>query len=70
MEVVETPAKEIEELFEKVEVYNKTTFELAKFKSPEVATMVVTSLASKFALLIMISLFLVVANIWCLHLFT
>ncbi len=61
--VVETPVKEIEQLFEKVEAYSNTTFELAKLKSLEGATKVVTSLVSKLAVLIVFSMFLVVINI-------
>jgi len=63
MEMHETPAKELEQLFDKVEAYGRTTFELAKLKSLEVTTIVVTSLVSKLAVVIMGSLFLVILNI-------
>lgn len=63
MEMHETPAKEIEQLFDKVEAYSKTTFELAKLKSLEVTTIVVTSLVSKLAVVIMGCLFLMALNI-------
>lgn len=62
-EVLETPAKEIEQLFDKVEAYGETTLELAKLKSLEVATKVVTSLVSKLAVAIMFTMFLIVINI-------
>ena len=63
METMETPTKEIEELFEKVDAYGKTTFELAKLKSLEVATVVVTSLVARLAVAIPVFMFLIVANI-------
>jgi hypothetical protein len=63
MESTETPAKEIEELFEKVETYSKTTFELAKLKSLEVTTIVVTSLVSKLTVAVAVAMFLIVLNI-------
>jgi hypothetical protein len=52
MEMHEAPARELEQLFDKVETYGKTTFELAKLKSLEVTTIVVTSLVSKLAVVI------------------
>ena len=60
---METPANSIELLFEKVESYGKTTYELSKLKALETATVVATSLVSRLSVLIMISMFALVLNI-------
>ena len=60
---METPVSLVESLFEKVEVYGKTTFELSKLKALENTTHVVTSLVSRLSVIIMLSLFTLVLNI-------
>lgn len=60
---METTASIIESLFERVEVYGKTTYELAKLKSLETTTRVITSLVSRLSVVIMLSLFALVLNI-------
>lgn len=60
---METTASVIENLFEKGEAYGKTSLELAKLKSLETTTHVVTSLVSRISVILMISLFALVLNI-------
>jgi len=60
---METPVNSVEALFEKVEAYSKTTFELSKLKSLETTSVVVTTLISKLSVVIMLSLFALVFNI-------
>ena len=60
---METPTNLIETLFEKVEDYGKTTFELSKLKALETTTIVVTSLLSRLSVIIMLSMFALVFNI-------
>lgn len=60
---METPASLIESLYERVETYGKTTFELSKLKLLETTTVVVTSMLSRISVIIMISLFVLVMNI-------
>jgi Zn-dependent protease with chaperone function len=59
---METPASLIESLYERVEAYGKTTFELAKLKVFEKITHVMISLISKFGVIIMLSLFALVLS--------
>jgi hypothetical protein len=63
IEPVETPAKEIEQLFDRLEAYSDTTLELVKLKSLQVGTKVVTSLVSKLAVIVMVTMFLILVNI-------
>src|SRR5688500_17060890 len=60
---METPASLIESLFERVEAYSKTSYELSKLKSLETTTVVVTSLISRLSVILMISVFALVLNI-------
>jgi hypothetical protein len=60
---METPASLIEALFERVEAYGKTTFQLAKLRSLETATIVVTSLVARLSVVIMGALFILVLTI-------
>lgn len=60
---METPASSIELLFERVETYSRTTYELSKLKLLETITIVVTSLVSRLSVIISISLFVLVLNI-------
>ena len=60
---METPASQIESLFERAEAYSKTSYELSKLKSIETTAKVVTSLISRLSVILMISLFALVLNI-------
>jgi hypothetical protein len=60
---METPASSIESLFERIEAYSKTTYELSKLKLLETATIVVTALVPRLSVIVMISLFALVFNI-------
>ena len=60
---METPAGEIEMLFERVEEYSKTSYELSKLKAVEIFTLVVTELIARLSVIIMLSLFGLVLNI-------
>ena len=60
---METPASLIESLFEKVEAYGMTTYELSKLKAQETTTTIVTSLVSRLSVILMISIFALVLNI-------
>ena len=60
---METPVSIIETLFEKGEAYGKTSLELAKLKSLETTTHVVTSLISRMSVILMLLLFGLVLNI-------
>lgn len=63
VESPDSPATEVEELIDRLEAYSKTTFELAKLKSLEVTTGIVTSLVSKLSVGVAIGLFLIVISI-------
>ena len=60
---METPVSLAESLFEKAETYSKTSLELAKLKSLETTTRVVTSLISQMSVILVISLFALVLNV-------
>jgi len=60
---METSLSSIESLYERIEAYSKTTYELTKLKSLETTTIVVTSLVSRLSVILMISLFALVLNI-------
>jgi len=60
---METPSGLIESLFEKVETFSITTYELSKLKALETATVILTSLVSRLAVIVMISIFALVLNI-------
>ena len=60
---MEPQANPLESLYERIEAYGKTTYELSKLKSLETATLVATSLISRLSVIIMISLFVLVLNI-------
>jgi hypothetical protein len=53
----------IESLFERVEVYGKTTYELSKLKLLKTTTIVVPSLMSKLVIILMITLFALIFSI-------
>lgn len=60
---METPVNSIELLYERVEAYVKTTFELSKLKLLASTTEIAASLLARLGVLVMISLFLLVLNI-------
>ncbi|MCX6279294.1 MAG: hypothetical protein NT004_14535 [Bacteroidetes bacterium] len=60
---METPICSIESLFEKVESYSKTTYELSKLKLLETITIVVTSMLPRLGVIFVMSLFALVLNI-------
>lgn len=60
---METPSGPIESLFEKVETYGKTTYELSKLKLLETSTVVVSSLLARLSVVIMLSMFALVLSV-------
>jgi hypothetical protein len=60
---METQARLIESLFERVEVYAKTTYELSKLKLLQTTINVVNTVIPRISVIIMISLFALVLNI-------
>jgi Zn-dependent protease with chaperone function len=60
---METPPSLIELLLTRVEAYSKTTLELAKFKTLETMSTVISTLASRFIFFIVITLFIVFLSI-------
>lgn len=60
---METQINLIEALFERVQSYTKTTYELSKLKLLETSTIIVTSLIAKLSVILMLSLFVLVLNI-------
>jgi hypothetical protein len=60
---METPVNSIETLFERVEAYSKTTFELSKLKFLETIINVVSTMVPRLSVILMISLFALVLNI-------
>jgi uncharacterized membrane protein len=61
--IMETPVNLIESLFERVEAYSKTSYELSKLKLLETTTLVVTAFIPRVSVTIMITLFALVLNI-------
>lgn len=60
---METPASLIESLAERIEAYGKTTIELSKLKLVEIATVMVTSIAARLGVILIVSLFSLVLTI-------
>jgi hypothetical protein len=60
---MDTPKILIEALFEKGEVYSKTSYELAKLKSLETSIRLLTAMISRGSVVIALSLFVLVLNI-------
>jgi uncharacterized membrane protein YgdD (TMEM256/DUF423 family) len=60
---METTADLFETLYEKVEAYGKTTYELSKLKALGTTIVVVTTLVSRMSVILMISMFALVFNI-------
>ncbi|MBN2172986.1 MAG: hypothetical protein JW731_02560 [Bacteroidales bacterium] len=59
---METPLTSIEDLFEPVEAYVKTTIELSKLKILDSATIVVTSILARIGVISVISMFILVLS--------
>ena len=60
---MEIQSSSIESLFERVEAYTKTTYELSKLKLLETVMMIVTSLVPRVSTIIVFLLFALVLNI-------
>lgn len=60
---METAAKHIELLYDKVKVYTETSIELYKLNAIEVTSDIVSSLISRFALVLAFSIFILFVNI-------
>lgn len=60
---METLRTVIETLYGQTEEYGKTSFELAKLKSLETTTVVVSTLISRLSVVVMLLLFVLVLNI-------
>jgi len=60
---MDTPATSIESLFERLQEYSKTTYELSKLKLLETTINIVNLLVPRLSVIIMISLFALVLNI-------
>jgi len=60
---METPVNLIESLFERVEAYSKTSYELSKLKLLETTILVVSAFLPRVSVIIMITLFALVLNI-------
>ncbi len=59
---METPASQLESLFEKAETFGITTYELSKLKALETTVKVVTSLVSRMAVIAMVAIFLFILS--------
>lgn len=60
---MESPASTFATLFEKIEEYTKTTFDLYKLRFLDTATIVTTSLVVRLSVIIMIGLFVLVCSV-------
>ena len=60
---METPVHTLEGLFEKVELYSKTSFELSKLKALETTTMVASTVLSRLTIIVVFSMFMLFFNI-------
>lgn len=60
---METPAHGFETLFEKAELYGKTSLELTKLKSLETTTTVAAIVLSRLAVIIILTIFVLFVNI-------
>ena len=60
---METPAHAFEGLFEKIETYGTSSYEIAKLRSLETSTLVASSVVSRLAVIIVFSLFILFVNI-------
>lgn len=60
---MESTANNLETLFEKAEIYGKTTFELSKLKAINASSTVLTNLISKIIIAVTLLIFIVVFSI-------
>jgi membrane-associated HD superfamily phosphohydrolase len=63
MNSLETPGTSIDSLFERLEVYGKTTFEYSKLKLLETVVIVVNMLLPRLSVVLVLSMFVLVLNI-------
>lgn len=63
LDLIEERKELIEDLFEKVEAYIKTNVELIKLRTIDKLSVVIASLASRFVLLVLFSIFFLMVNI-------
>jgi hypothetical protein len=63
MNTTENPTESLITLYEKVEIFGKTTYELSKLKSLETTTVVATTLIEKMSVVLMLGLFLMILNV-------
>lgn len=59
---METPASQLESLFEKAETFGITAYELLKFKALETTVNVVTSLVSRMAVIAIFAIFVLILS--------
>lgn len=59
---METPASQLESLFEKAETFGITTYELSKLKALETTVNVVTSLVSRLAVIAIVGIFVLIMS--------
>lgn len=63
MENIESPAKELEDLFERVETYSRTSYELVRLKSIEGTAEIATTLVVKLVVVMTFAIFILVLSI-------
>lgn len=60
---MDNPVQSIESLFEKIEIYSKTSYELLKMRVLETTSIVVALLLSKLVVVVTISTFMLFLNV-------
>lgn len=60
---MEIQANSVESLYERAEMFSKTTLELTKLKALRTTTMIVTDLLSKLGVIMMISMFVLILTL-------
>jgi hypothetical protein len=60
---METPVHAVEGLFEKIEAYSTSSYEIAKLKSLETTTLVASSVVSRLAVISVFAMFALFVNI-------
>jgi hypothetical protein len=60
---MESPTEMLVSLFERIEIYVRTTFELSKLKLLHTTTIIVTALIARMSVIIMFALFALIMNI-------
>ena len=62
-ETIHNPASELETLYERIQDYGKSTFELSKLKLLQTTISLVTAIVARLSVVIVMSLFVLVFNI-------